>query len=510
MISPDDLKTLGIKNITAEMAETQLERFKKGFPYLVIKNAATAEKGIRILTPEEEEQAEARWFAYLSDGGDVEKFVPASGAASRMFKALFAFADGNTDTPAEGSDVDRLLKSIDRLPFYAELENIVVKEYGKNIPELMNEGRNRDIIAAIIRPEGMNYGNLPKGLLTFHKYNDGSTRTPLEEQIVEAAQTAATGGKAKLHFTVSTAHKELFREKIASVIDALRKKTGVEFNISLSEQKPSTDTIAANPDNTPFRNDAGEIVTRPGGHGALIENLNDLDSTVIFIKNIDNVVPDELRLPTIRYKRILAGVLIEAHDRIALYLNRLCSRNYTEAELEQMTDFAVNNLCISPAGNFNSSDEKAEWLKGKFNRPLRVCGMVRNEGEPGGGPYVAVNPDGSSSLQILESTQIDMSNAKYISMMEKATHFNPVDLVCYVKDTEGKKFNLTEYTDPDTGFISSKSQQGRELKALELPGLWNGAMSNWNTIFIEVPAATFNPVKTVNDLLRPAHQPVCK
>lgn len=506
MITTEDLKILAGKNITAEAAQAQLDRFGKGFPFLEIRQAATPGKGIRVLSDEEIQQAEARWFAYLSNGGDVAKFVPASGAASRMFKALFEFADGNSDTPAENSDVDKFLKNISKLPFIDELEDTCRKLYGKPVASLTAEGRNRDVIAAIIRQEGMNYGGLPKGLLTFHKYEDGSTRTPLEEQIVEAAQTAATNGNAKLHFTVSAAHKDLFAKKIDDVINQLENKTGVKFCISMSEQKPSTDTIAANPDNTPFRDNDGKIVTRPGGHGALIENLNDLDSTVVFIKNIDNVVPDSLRRLTITYKKVLAGILIQAHDRIALYLNKLNNGNYTSDDLSQMMRFAQDTLCITPGKEFAGEEETAGWLKAKFNRPLRVCGMVRNEGEPGGGPYIAVNPDGTASPQILESTQIDTANSGYVSMMQKATHFNPVDLVCYIKDVCGNKFNLTGYTDPDTGFISSKSYQGRELKALELPGLWNGAMSNWNSIFVEVPAETFNPVKTVNDLLRPAHQ----
>lgn len=506
MISKEDLKKLGEKEISAEMIEAQLTRFRQGFPFLTLKSAATPGNGIMVLCAEAEEQAEARWHAYLSDGGDVAKFVPASGAASRMFKALFAFVDGNTDIPESGSDVENLLKEINRLPFVAELETAAKKMYGKTVQELLSEGRNRDVIAAIIREEGMNYGNLPKGLLTFHKYADGTTRTPLEEQIMEGAQTAAANGRAKLHFTVSSSHRELFNNKIKDVAPRISAKTGVAFDISLSEQKPSTDTVAANPDNTPFRDNAGNIVTRPGGHGALIQNLNDIDATVVFIKNIDNVVPDSLRESTIKYKKVLAGILIEAHDRISLYMDRLASGNCTAEEISAMKEFCSSTLCIIPEKEIGDGKDAETWLLAKFNRPLRVCGMVRNEGEPGGGPYIAVNPDGSASPQILESTQINMNNSAYVSMMEKATHFNPVDLVCYIKDVHGKKFNLPEYTDPDTGFISSKSQQGRELKALELPGLWNGAMSNWNTIFVEVPASTFNPVKTVNDLLRTAHQ----
>jgi len=506
MISQKDLTILGNKNITAEMFETQMQRFRQGFPFLTLKGAATPGNGISVLTEDEEEQAEARWHSYLADCGDVTKFVPASGAASRMFKALFAFAEGDTDIPKAGSDIDELLKNIKKLPFYNELDVTVRRLYGNDINSLLEQGLNRKIISAIISEKGMNYGNLPKGLLTFHKYADDSVRTPLEEHIIECAQTAASNGKAKLHFTVSAAHKALFVKKISEVLPYIEKTTGIKFDISLSEQKPSTDTIAANSDNTPFRDENGNIVTRPGGHGALIQNLNDLDSTVVFIKNIDNIVPDSLRNPTIRYKRILAGYLIEIHDRISLYVDQLQSGKYNEDDLNAMLRFCSNTLYLNKAGNSGTTKETAKWLIEKLNRPLRVCGMVRNEGEPGGGPYIVLNNDGSTSLQILESTQINTQNHEYAAMMEKATHFNPVDLVCYIKDTKGNKFNLNKYVDPDTGFISSKSQHGRELKALELPGLWNGAMSNWNTVFVEVPATTFNPVKTVNDLLRPAHQ----
>ncbi len=353
----------------------------------------------------------------------------------------------------------------------------------------------------------MNYGALPKAMLTFHRYAAGYTRTPLEEHLAEGAQTAATNGKVTLHFTVSADHRKLFEEKIAAVIPDMEKRFGVKYDISLSEQKPSTDTLAATLDDKPFRNDAGQLVFRPGGHGALIENLADMKSTVVFIKNIDNVVPDALRKSTIHYKQVIAGTLILAHDQIAAYLKKLREGRYSSDDLTEMVGFMRTTLCTdSPKFDSLSGKELADCLTAKLNRPLRVCGMVRNDGEPGGGPFLAQNRDGSVSLQILESTQIDPGNATYMEMMGKATHFNPVDLVCYLHDVEGRPYHLPDYVDPDTGFISSKSLGGKDLKALELPGLWNGAMSDWNTIFVEVPSSTFNPVKTVNDLLRPAHQ----
>lgn len=508
MITEQDRQILAAKGITEQQVESQLQRFATGFPFLKLEGAARQGNGILALDRNAMEQAKARWNAYLNNGGTVTKFVPASGAASRMFKALFAFVDGDTDTPAEGSDVDRLVKDIDKLAFFGELDAAVKKLYGKDVRQMLAEGQTRKVIAAIILPEGLNYGNLPKGLLTFHAYpQSNTTRTPLEEQMVEGAQSATTAdGEVNLHFTVSANHRQLFLDKIAQAVPAIEKERGVKFNISLSEQKPSTDTIAANNDNTPFRED-DQLVFRPGGHGALIQNLNDIDSEVVFIKNIDNVVPDNFREATVTYKKVIAGVLIEAHDRIALYMDMLSKGAYTPADLDNMLAFLHDTLCVKDDRTVNMDNtELALYLKEKFDRPLRVCGMVRNEGEPGGGPYIARNPDGSYSPQILESSQIDTSNAEYAAMMKSATHFNPVDLVCYIRDCEGKKYNLTEYVDPDTGFISSKSLHGRELKALELPGLWNGAMSNWNTIFVEVPVATFNPVKTVNDLLRSTHQ----
>ena len=298
----------------------------------------------------------------------------------------------------------------------------------------------------------------------------------------------------------------MFEAKIAEAVPALEKKLGVKYNISLSEQKKSTDTVAVNPDNTPFRED-GKLLFRPGGHGALIENLNDIDSAVVFIKNIDNVVPDSQRGVTLEYKKVIAGYLIEVHDKIEEYMRKINAGDYTMDDVREMISFMHDTLNLRDDAMKNLEDvDLVLYIKNKLNRPIRVCGMVRNEGEPGGGPYIAYNPDGSTSPQILESTQIDPANSQYKEMVARATHFNPVDLVCFLKDVDGNKFDLPRYVDPDTGFISSKSRNGKELRALELPGLWNGAMSDWNTVFIEVPIGTFNPVKTVNDLLRPAHQ----
>ncbi len=507
MLEQKDLDLLKQKGIAPATVEAQLARFATGFPYLRLKASAKVGEGIMQLSGSQQDLAVDRWNRFLADGGSVCKFVPASGAASRMFKALFAFVNGEDSIPAEGSDVANLIASIDKTPFYDELNRVVVDLHGKNIHTLLEEKRYKDIIAAIILPEGLNYGNLPKAVLSFHRYPDGTVRTPLEEQLMEGAQTAAVDGKVNLHFTVSAAHQGLFADKLAVAVPKFENATGLKYNVSTSEQKPSTDTIAAALDNSPFRDDNGNLVFRPGGHGALIENLNDIDATVVFIKNIDNVVPDSQRAATVHSKKVLAGTLILAHDKVEEYLRALREGSRDEQLLSAVVEFLKSTFSIS-SDKFDTlkGDALAEMLIGLLNRPLRVCGMVRNEGEPGGGPFIAYNPDGTASPQILESTQIDTSVDEYKNIMSQATHFNPVDLVCYIRNIDGDKFNLPVYVDPETGFISSKSLGGRELRALELPGLWNGAMSNWLTIFVEVPGASFNPVKTVNDLLRPAHQ----
>ncbi len=377
---------------------------------------------------------------------------------------------------------------------------------GKRIKELIADGNYKAVVANMLEPKGLNYGQLPKGLLLFHNYQD-SARTPMEEHLVEAALYASSKGEANVHFTVSHDHLELFKAKVAEKVETFAKKYGVKYNISFSEQKPSTDTVAVNPDNTLFRNEDGSMLFRPGGHGALIENLNDIDADVVFIKNIDNVVPDRLKDETVTYKQLIAGVLVTLQKKAFAYLEKLEKGEYTHEYLEEIIRFVQRDLCCRKADIKELEDaDLVIYLKKKLNRPMRVCGVVKNVGEPGGGPFLTYNQDGTVSLQILESSQIDKTNEEYQKMFTEGTHFNPVDLVCAVKDYKGQPFNLPDFVDKSTGFISSKSKNGKELKALELPGLWNGAMSDWNTVFVEVPLATFNPVKTVNDLLREQHQ----
>ena len=329
----------------------------------------------------------------------------------------------------------------------------------------------------------------------------------MEEHLVEAALYAVSGDVANIHFTVSHEHLELFQKKVAEKQQIYADKFGIKFNISFSEQKQSTDTIAANPDNTPFRNDDGTLLFRPGGHGALIENVNEIDADVVFIKNIDNVVPDYLKEETVTYKQVIAGLLIDLQNKIFDYLKILDSNSYSHEKLMEILKFVEQGLyCKNNEVKELCDADLICYLKKKLNRPIRVCGVVKNVGEPGGGPFLTYNQDGTISLQILESSQIDKNNDEYTKMFNNGTHFNPVDLVCSLKGYNSNPFNLTDFVDRTTGFISIKSKSGKELKALELPGLWNGAMSDWNTVFVEVPLATFNPVKNVNDLLRKEHQ----
>ncbi|MDY4852480.1 MAG: DUF4301 family protein [Prevotella sp.] len=505
MLSERDLMQIADKGISEKQIENQLNEFKTGFPFLRLEAAASVERGIVATTAESRDKYEKCWEQFKAAGNKVVKFVPASGAASRMFKDMFAFVDAEYDKPTTDFE-KKYFDNIEKFAFYDELNEACLKNDGKDIPTLLADGNFKAVASQMLRPEGLNYGQLPKGLLLFHKYAEGP-RTPMEEHLVEAALYAASNGEAHIHFTVSHEHMPLFRQKVADKVDFYSKKYGVKYDISFSEQKPSTDTVAANPDNTPFRNADGSLLFRPGGHGALIENLNEIDADVIFIKNIDNVVPDRLKDETITYKQVIAGVLVSLQQKAFEYLRLLEAGTYNHDKLEEIIRFVQQDLCCRKADIKELEDaDLVIYLREKLNRPMRVCGVVKNVGEPGGGPFLTYNQDGTVSLQILESSQIDKNNAEYMEMFTKGTHFNPVDLVCAVKDYKGQPFNLPDFVDRTTGFISSKSKNGKELKALELPGLWNGAMSNWNTVFVEVPLGTFNPVKTVNDLLREQHQ----
>ena len=508
MFSEKDKSQIKNRGSQIETVQSQILNFQKGFPYLKIEAAASVGNGIIRLTKKELIKRIDLYDRKISENTKPLKFIPASGAASRMFKALFealeSFEKGNSEKTIHSKNLaaKEYSEKFDKFAFANQL-NESIQKGGEEI-------NNKNKIDFLLNSKGLNYGSLPKGLLKFHSYKNGA-RTPFEEHLVEGAKYSEdSNGKANLHFTVSPEHQPEFEKLLNKIKANYEKELGVKFAISFSQQKPSTDTIAVDLKNEPFRENDGSLLFRPAGHGALIENLNDLDADVIFIKNIDNVVPDRLKQPTIDYKKALAGVLLKHQEKLFFYQKELNEKHHIaldSAFLAEAANFLENTLNTKPASNqyYTEKEELVYYLKEKLNRPLRVCGMVKNEGEPGGGPFWARNSDGTVSLQVVESSQIDMDSVQQQNIAKNATHFNPVDLVCAVKNYKGEKFDLTEFTDTATGFISKKSKDGRELKAQELPGLWNGAMSNWNTLFVEVPIETFNPVKTVNDLLREQH-----
>lgn len=479
MFSENDIKQITERGLTVANIEQQLNDFKTGFPFANIVRPATLNDG--ILQPDTDSFAT---FTNIYDNEkqnyNITKFVPASGAATRMFKDLFDFLNtGNTN-----DTVERVVANINRFAFYDELK--------KFLPDTPTA---HDIISAMLDTDKLNLGTLPKALIAFHKYND-DIRTAAHEHLIEGIQYAKSNDIVNIHFTLSPEHQNKFNELMTKIIPDTEKKFNVKFNITTSIQKPNTDTIAVNFDNTPFRDTDGKLVFRPAGHGALIENLNEIDSDIIFIKNIDNITNDKHRTDTIAYKKLLAGILISIQKHIFKFMHDLDSNNYDETELRK---FIQNELNEPLPTKEISRDEFIKIL----NRPIRVCGVVKNTGEPGGGPFWVHDHDTNrDTLQITESSQIAPNNR---DIMAKSTHFNPVDLVCGVRDWQGKKFNLTQFIDPKTGFISEKSSNGRPLRAMERPGLWNGAMAHWHTIFVVIPNTTFTPVKKVSDLLAPAH-----
>ena len=504
MFSSDDLRQIVSKGISEQAIEEQIEVFKRGIPFLKVDRTASIGDGILSLSSEDKAKFTEAWEAYLSKSGyKIVKFVPASGAASRMFKDLFEFMDNETRLRSVGE----FFHQIEAFAFYEKLDETCQKLYNKSVEAMMLDGDFAKVLEFLLKEEGLNYVNLPKGLLLFHRYYS-ECRTPFLEHLVEGVEYAKNSeGEVNLHFTVSPAHKELFTKHLQENIERYSQRYGVKFYVDFSEQKSSTDTIAVDSQNEPFREADGSLVLRPGGHGALIENLNDLKADVVFVKNIDNVATDSYKAETVEYKKLLAGILVSLQEQVFSFLRELENEDISEAKLQVIVKFLQSRLsfCMPDIAMFDRK-ELRKYLICKLNRPIRVCGMVRNEGEPGGGPFWVMNDDGSLSLQILESSQIDVSDATQRDLMNTATHFNPVDLVCGIKDYRGEKFDLQKFVDKNTYFISSKSKNGKELKALELPGLWNGAMSDWLTVFVEVPLETFTPVKTVNDLLRPQHQ----
>lgn len=496
MLNQKDLELLKQKGISPEQVDKFIAQFKSGFPFADIQRPATIGDGILRANEADNQKYTAIYDAEIKAGKKVVKFIPASGAATRMFKSMFEFKNSDATKQSELTSQ----KPYDK--FFAEFDKFA---FAPDIKKL-NPSSNADIIELMLDDRGLGYGQKPKGVLKFHAYPSGA-RTAAEEHIMEGLNYANSDGIINLHFTVSPQHLELFKAAVIPTKERIEKEHAVKINISYSFQKPSTDTLAATMDNEPFRDAEGKLVFRPGGHGALIENLNDLDTDMVFIKNIDNVAQEHLLPTTTLYKKVIAGYAIEKKHVVDAILLKLEKHDYS-AIAEAIAFMEANLQVVYPQGFDAMHDsEKAKFICQTLDRPLRVCGMVKNEGEPGGGPFWVKGSDGQTTLQVVESAQIDTNNSEKAAILKNSTHFNPVDLFCYITDRNGKKFDLSKFIDHNAGFISYKSLNGKDLKAMELPGLWNGAMANWLTFFVEVPVETFNPVKTVVDLLRPQHQP---
>lgn len=467
-----DIQQIQSHGLKPTEIEKQIATFKSGFPYTDIISPATIGNGVLPMLDE----TYTKYYLENCDKYKIVKFVPASGAATRMFKDLFEYLSTGTMNTTTQTVLDNLTD----FAFYDDLM--------QHLPE---NATNRDIIECLVTDRGLNYGNAPKGLIQFHKYPTFN-RTAAAEHLIEGAQYARTNNTVNLHFTVSPEHVSGFQDLFNKIIPEYESQFGVKYNISISTQKPETDTIAVNLDNTPFRNDDNTLLFRPAGHGALIENLNDTNADIIFIKNIDNICPEHARGETITHKQALAGLAIKTQKQIFEYIRALDNNT---ANTEEIREYINKNLGIQISENDN--------LREILNRPLRVCGIIKNTGEPGGGPFWTRDTDGRISLQIVEPGQISPAQ-KHI--LHDGEFFSPTDIVCIPYDKDGNKFDLRKFIDETTGFISEKSKNGRPLRAMERPGLWNGAMAKWNTIFVETPSSTFTPVKVITDLIKPSHK----
>ena len=507
--SEKDLKQLENKGISPAKAQKQIDIFKEGIPFIRLEKAAVVGDGI-LRFSEEESAPIIKKYEEAATSLSLLKFVPASGAASRMFKALFNFLEAFDPAKetldeylerTDDQDISVFVDHLEKFPFYEQVKDQIGEKF-RNTGEALVY-----FVHKMLDTSGLNFGFYPKGLLPFHQY-DSQISTPFEEHLKEAADYAAVGGEANLHFTISPQHERLFKQTYAEIRERASAETGMNFDVDYSFQKSATDTLAVTPENDPFREADGHLLFRPGGHGALIENLNEKDADIIFIKNIDNVAVPGIAKQAGASKKLLAGVLLQVQEKAFRYADLLDTDDIRADQMHQIEDFLRDELNVRFSENYSgfSLGQQLDILRDKINRPIRVCGMVRNEGEPGGGPYWVRDPRGNVSLQIVESAQVNFKDQSQSSIFNEATHFNPVDLVCGVKNHKGEKYNLLNFVDTTQGFISEKTKDGKPLKALELPGLWNGAMAFWNTIFVEVPLLTFNPVKTVNDLLKPAHQ----
>ena len=509
-----DKEQIENKGISLDKINSQITLFKSGLPYINLSSAAVFGNGINLISKEQKAHF-INYFDSKRNAVSIIKFVPASGAATRMFKTLFKFLDKydpNKQTinsfinREKASNLSIFLVGIEKLPFY-DIVVEAIQAYYPDFKTLSNNNQKHLFVSAMLDEDKLNYGFFPKGLLPFHEYKD-HVATAFEEHLFEASHYASSNNQAELHFTISEKHNHKFDEEFKRIEEIVERKTNTSFNISFSYQKDSTDTIAVTPKNEPFRDEYGQLLFRPSGHGALLENLNDLDADIIFVKNIDNVVVFKYEQEVSEYKKMLAGILLETQELAFKYLRQLDTKDVSDDECILIAEFLSNKMNVVISSEFEKYSKKyqIEYLTEKLNRPIRVCGMVKNEGEPGGGPFWVKGESGQISLQIVESAQINKKNKQQKDILKNATHFNPVDLVCGIKNFKDEKFDLSEFIDSKTAFITMKTKVGKDLKALELPGLWNGSMAFWNTIFVEVPLITFNPVKTVTDLLKPTHQ----
>ncbi len=510
----DDKKQIEQKGLTLEKVRSQIDTFKTGLPYVNLNSAATLGHGILKVSDSERKLCVNLYNDEL-ETLSIVKFVPASGAATRMFKFLFQFLkdyDPKTESVASycnnqgTNDVSTFFSNLKELPFYEDVQE-KTKVYFKNFEDLSENEKRVAFVKTMLDADKLDLGSNPKGLLPFHNYGNHIT-TAFEEHLLEGTLYASTQKKARLHYTISEHHKDKFLKKLSDTKSKIEHETGVSFEVSFSYQKASTDTLAVTLSNEPFRLSDGSLHFRPSGHGALIENLSAINADVVFVKNIDNVVVSDHVKVVSDNKIMLAGLLLSIQKQSFKYLEELDKNQVSEASALEIAQFVSSKMNVVLDDDFDdfSLSKKTSYLKQKLNRPIRICGMVKNEGAPGGGPFWVENKDANVSLQIVESAQINQKNEQQKDILNNATHFNPVDLVCGFKDYKGNPFNLTQFVDYNAAFITHKTKDGKDIKALELPGLWNGSMANWNTIFVEVPAETFNPVKTVNDLLKPEHQ----
>lgn len=511
MFTENDIQQINNYGLTVEKVSEQIKIIKSGMKYSHLIEPAGIGNGILRVQSKFEDYINI--FNTKRNNISIVKFVPASGAASRMFKFLFQFLkeyDPNKqsieDYIKNNHDISVFVKGLAKLPFYDIIRN-KAEEIHPNYNTVTLGEQCVLFVKTMLDANQLNYSFYPKGLLPFHNYKTGVS-TAFKEHLLEATLCASSNNRANLHFTISEAHTEMFHNELETIKNDLEKETNTTFNVSFSYQSKSTDTIAITATDELYRNEDGSLLFRPSGHGALIENLNTLDYDLIFIKNIDNIVVFEQNKPLSDYKKLIAGVLLKIQEQAFKYMNKFDEDEILEDEINNIELFVINRLNVNLGETYKelSPEEKIGYLRDKLNKPIRVCGMVKNEGEPGGGPFWIQEENGNVSLEIIEFAQIDFDNKEQKDIANSATHFNPTDLVCGVRDYKGKKFNLTDFVDPNAAFITMKSQGGVDIKAYELPGLWNGSMAHWNSIFVEIPVSTFNPVKTVNDLLKPAHQ----